>query len=234
MNSVLRKEIRNYFFTPIGYIFLTIFIVISAFFFFSSVIIQNTSNISNLFQSIFMIILLLTPILTMRLFSEEYKSHTDQLLFSSPTTLFSIVLGKYFSALLMYLITISITLIYIFVVSLFASVTISLIIGCMLGIILLGASLISIGLFISSITKSQVIAAFGSFGVFLLFIYINTLSNYMPFDWLKTILNNLSMIERYNNLVLGILNISDLLYFLSIIVVFLFLTMRVLEKKRWS
>ncbi len=234
MNSVLRKEIRNYFFTPIGYIFLTIFIVISAFFFFSSVIIQNTSNISNLFQSIFMIILLLTPILTMRLFSEEYKSNTDQLLFSSPTTLFSIVLGKYFSALLMYLITISITLIYIFVVSLFASVTISLIIGCMLGIILLGASLISIGLFISSITKSQVIAAFSSFGVFLLFIYINTLSNYMPFDWLKTILNNLSMIERYNNLVLGILNISDLLYFLSIIVVFLFLTMRVLEKKRWS
>lgn len=234
MNSVLRKEIRNYFFTPIGYIFLTIFIVISAFFFFSSVIIQNTSNISNLFQSIFMIILLLTPILTMRLFSEEYKSHTDQLLFSSPTTLFSIVLGKYFSALLMYLITISITLIYIFIVSLFASVTISLIIGCMLGIILLGASLISIGLFISSITKSQVIAAFSSFGVFLLFIYINTLSNYMPFDWLKTILNNLSMIERYNNLVLGILNISDLLYFLSIIVVFLFLTMRVLEKKRWS
>lgn len=234
MNAIIRKELREYFLYPVGYIFMSIFCALSAFFFFSSTIVQNTSNISSFFQTLFMIIILLTPILTMRLFSEEYKLHTDQLLFCSPSTVTEIVLGKYLSALIMFLIATSINLIYVIVVCLFAKISLSLIIGCLLGTTLLGAALISIGIFISSKTESQIISAFGSFAMFLIFIFIDALSQYMPLDWLKNFVNNLAIMPKYSNLISGILNISDILYFISVIVIFIFLTIQTLEKKRWN
>lgn len=234
MNALIRKELREYFLYPVGYIFMSIFCALSGFFFFSSTVVQNTSNISIFFQTLFMVIILLTPILTMRLFSEEYKSHTDQLLFCSPTTIFEIILGKYFSALIMFLITTSINLIYVVVVCLFAKISISLIIGCLLGTTLLGAALISIGMFVSSKTESQIISAFGSFAIFLIFVFIDALAQYIPFNWFKNFISNLAIMPKYSNLISGILNISDILYFISIIVVFVFLTLQTLEKKRWN
>lgn len=234
MNALIRKELREYFLYPVGYIFMSIFCALSAFFFFSSTIVQNTSNISIFFQTIFMVIILLVPILTMRLFSEEYKLHTDQLLFCSPSTVLEIVLGKYFSALIMFLITTSINLIYVIVVCLFAKISISLIVGCLLGTTLLGAALISIGIFMSSKTESQIISAFGSFAVFLTFVFIDALAQYIPFNWLKSFISNLAIMPKYSNLISGILNISDILYFISIIVIFIFLTVQTLEKKRWN
>lgn len=234
MTALIRKELREYFLYPIGYVFMSIFCALSAFFFFSSTIVQNTSNISAFFQTLFMVIILLTPILTMRLFSEEYKLHTDQLLFCSPAKITEIVLGKYISALIMFIAATSINLIYVVVVCIFAKISLSLIIGCLLGTTLLGASLISIGIFISSKTESQIISAFGSFGVFLIFVFIDALSQYMPFDWLKTFINSLAIMPKYSNLISGVLNISDILYFISIIVIFVFLTVQTLEKKRWN
>lgn len=234
MNALIRKELREYFLYPIGYIFMSIFCALSAFFFFSSTIVQNTSNISSFFQTLFMVIILLTPILTMRLFSEEYKLHTDQLLFCSPTTIFEIVLGKYFSALIMFILTTSINLIYVIVICLFAKISISLIVGCLLGTTLLGAALISIGMFVSSRTESQIISAFSSFAIFLIFVFIDAISQYVPFDWLKSFMGSLAIMPKYSNLISGILNISDILYFISIIVIFVFLNVQTLEKKRWN
>ena len=234
MNALIRKELREYFLYPIGYIFMSIFCALSAFFFFSSTIVQNTSNISLFFQTLFMVIILLTPILTMRLFSEEYKLHTDQLLFCSPTTIFEIVLGKYLSALIMFLLTTSMNLIYVIIICLFAKISISLIVGCLLGTTLLGAALISIGMFVSSRTESQIISAFGSFAIFLIFVFIDAISQYVPFNWLKSFMGSLAIMPKYSNLISGILNISDILYFISIIVIFVFLTVQTLEKKRWN
>ncbi len=234
MTAVFRKEFRSYFFSPIGYIFLTVFWFFSGFYFFAGVAAQNTSDISVLFESIFMVVLLLIPILTMRTFSEEYRTRTDQLLFSAPTGLFSIVFGKFLAAFCIFAIAASMTLVYSLVVTLFVPVSITTLIGNVLGLLLLGGALISIGVFVSTLTHSQVVAGFSAFGIFLIFMYLDTFAEFMPFDWLKQALSGLSFMGRYRDFTSGLLDISDILYFISIIAVFLFLASRVLEKKRWN
>lgn len=234
MTAIFQKEFRNYFVSPVGYIFLAVFWFFSGFYFFAGVAMQNTSSLSPLFEALFMIVLILIPILTMRLFSEESKTRTDQLFFSAPIRLTSVVLGKYFAALAMFAVTAAITLLYAVVVALMAPASITALIGNILGLLLLGAALIAIGLFVSSLTKSQVVAAFGSFGLFLVLMYMDSFAQFMPFDWLNTALSSLSFMTRYRNFTSGLLNIVDIVYFVSVAAVFLFFTVRVLEKKRWS
>lgn len=234
MFSILKREIKNYFQNPIGYVFLGLFLAISGLLFFLNIIRFGYSDFSGFFSSLFLTIIFSMPILTMGLFSDEYRFKTDKLLFSSPVSIFSMVVGKYVAAIALYLIAVSVNLIYILVVSFFSKIQLSLVVGCMLGTILIGFSLIAIGIFVSSITRSPVISAFGTFGIFMLFIFIGDVGQYVPIKPIKNLLNGLIIMPRYSNFVMGILNISDIFYFLSIIVVFVFLTISMLLKKRWS
>lgn len=234
MKAMFKKELRGYFMTPIGYVFLAIFYFFSGFYFFAGVAASNTSDISIVFESMFLIVMFLVPVLTMRMFSEEYKSKTDQLLLTSPTSLSSIILGKYFAAMLVFCVASIITVFYAIIIAIFAPVGIASFIGNFVGLLLLGSTLISIGLFVSALTKSQVVSAFGSFGIFLVLMYLDTFSQFMPTDWLQDLLSSISFMGRYRSFTSGLLNIADILFFLSVTAFFLFLTARVLEKKRWN
>ncbi len=234
MGAILKKEFKSYFLCPTGYIILSIFYAFAGYLFFANVIAIGVSDIGYIFNLIVVPLIVVVPMLTMGAFSEEYKLNTDKLLFSSPVSVFSVVLGKFLSAFIMYLVTISISFVYVFVVSLFAPISVNLLVGCVFGVLLIGCALISMGIFVSALTKSQVVSAFSSFGLFLFFIVINSFSSYIPLKSIKSLFNGLAIMPRFCNLVGGILNIPDILYFISLTVVFIFLVFAILLKRRWS
>lgn len=233
MFAVLKRELSAYFSSPIGYIYLAVFYVFSGYFFFG-VLYSNTTSLSNVFNGMFTIIMLLIPILTMRLMSEDLKNKTDQALLTAPISLLSLVLGKFLSALIVYCLGVAITLVYAIVIATFAQPDWTVVFGNVLGMLLLGAALIAIGMFISALTENQVIAAVGGFAVGFSLILVNSLSSLITVSWLQKFVSGLSFMERYDEFTNGILDISNVFFFISICAVFVFFTVRVFEKRRWS
>lgn len=233
MFAVLKRELSAYFSSPIGYIYLAVFYVFSGYFFFG-VLYSNTTSLSNVFNGMFTIIMLLIPILTMRLMSEDLKNKTDQALLTAPISLLSLVLGKFLSALIVYCLGVAITLVYAIVIATFAPPDWTVVFGNVLGMLLLGAALIAIGMFISALTENQVIAAVGGFAVGFSLILVNSLAALISTEWLKKFVSGLSFMERYDEFTNGILDISNIFFFISICAVFVFFTVRVFEKRRWS
>ncbi|MCI9458264.1 MAG: ABC transporter permease [Oscillospiraceae bacterium] len=233
MFAVLKRELSAYFSSPIGYIYLAVFYVFSGYFFFG-VLYSNTTSLSNVFNGMFTIIMLLIPILTMRLMSEDLKNKTDQALLTAPISLLSLVLGKFLSALIVYCLGVAITLVYAIVIATFAPPDWTVVFGNVLGMLLLGAALIAIGMFISALTENQVIAAVGGFAVGFSLILVNSLASLISTEWLKKFVSGLSFMERYDEFTNGILDISNIFFFISICAVFVFFTVRVFEKRRWS
>lgn len=233
MLAILKREMSNYFTSPIGYIFLAVFYFFSGMFF-TSVLDANTTDITYVFSSLFTVLVFIIPLLTMRSMSEEKKQKTDQLLLTAPVSLGALVLGKFLAAFLMYCIAVAVTVVYSLILAAFASPEWMVVIGNILGALLLGAALIAIGVFISSLTENQLIAAVGSFAVMMFILMIDGFASLIPNTFIAGIVSSLSFMSRYTNFVTGILNISDLLFFLSFAVVFIFLTIRVLEKRRWG
>lgn len=235
MGAIFKREFRSYFYSPLGYVFLIV-MWISSGFFFSLMLANSVSYIEYVFQSILSVVMIIIPILTMRLMSEDKKHKTDQLLFTAPVNISGVVLGKYFAALLMFLIGIATTLIFIIVLATFTTPNWNVFLGNFVGLAILGGALISIGLFISSLTENQMIAAIVSFATMMfIFMFDNVAQMFPPYlSFIANILKELSFTTRYNDFVSGILDISHVVYFISIIVVFNFLTVRVLERKRWS
>ena len=174
------------------------------------------------------------PILTMRMLSEDMRQKTDQVLLTAPIGLFSLLLGKFLAALLVYVIAISITLVYALVLSVFVSLNWAVIISSYFGILLLGASLIAVGMFISSLTESQLVAAIVTVVVDVALLLVDALASVMPTTGLQNLIMGLSMSDHYGNFTMGILDFADAFFFLSIIALFIFLTSRVLEKRRWG
>ena len=235
MLAILKRELSSYFTSPIGYVYLAVFYFFSGMFFYS-VLYSNSTDISYVFSGLFTVLLFIVPLLTMRLLSEEKKQKTDQLLLTSPVSLTGLVVGKFLAALCMYAIGLAITVVYSLILAGFASPQWMVIIGNIFGTLLLGAALISIGLFISSMTENQMIAAVGSFAVMMFILMMDSFAGILPasLSFIGTLLTNLSFMTRYNELVSGVLNIGTVLFFVSVAVIFNFLTIRVLEKRRWG
>ena len=233
MLAILKREMSNYFTSLIGYIFLAVFYFFSGMFF-TSVLAANTTDITYVFSSLFTVLIFIIPLLTMRSMSEDKKQKTDQLLLTSPLNLSGLVAGKFLAAFLMYCIALAVTVVYSLILAAFAVPEWPVVIGNILGALLLGAALISIGVFISSLTENQLIAAVGSFAVMMFILMIDGFASLIPVTQIASIITSLSFMSRYNDFVTGILNISNILFFISVAVVFNFFTVRVLEKRRWG
>ncbi len=235
MSAIFKRELKAYFSSPLGYIFLAVIYALSGYYFFY--ILANQANyIQYVFSSMFTVVMMIIPLLTMRLMSEDKKLKTDQLLLTSPVNITGIVVGKYLAAFVVYIIGVSCTLLFQIVLATFSAPDWNIFLGNYLALALVGAALIAIGIFISALTENQIVAAIGTFAITLFIWMFDTLASALPtgVSFLATILNALSFSTRYNDFVSGILDLSHILFFLSFAVVFLFLTIRVLEKKRWS
>ena len=235
MTAVFKREFRSFFTSPVGYVVLAVLFCFSGYFFFVYNLASGSADMSSVYGNLFTIVLLLVlPVLTMRLFSDEKRQKTDQALLTAPTSLTGIVVGKFLSALLMFAIGLSITIVYAVVIEVQVTPDWMVIIGNLLGLLLLGGMVISIGMLISSLTESQFIAALGTFVVSFALLMIDNLKYLFNASWLATIVDFLSINQRYNDFTIGVIHYDDILFFLSMQVLFLFLTVRVLDRKRWS
>ena len=234
MGAILKRELGAYFSSATAYVVMAVYFFFSGLFFNFYCISANSSSLSYVYGNMFYIILFLIPIITMKTFAEEKKQKSDQALLTAPTSLTEIVLGKFLGAFCLYAICCCIFLVYAVVISFFASPEWSVILCTFLGILLLGGSLIAINVFISVLTESMVVAAVIGMGVGLVISMTNYLISLIQVDWIKNILNKINFLSYYENFTYGILSIVDVVFFLSVTALFLFFTVRVLEKRRWS
>lgn len=235
MSAVFKREFRSFFTSPIGYVVLAVMAFFSGLFFFTINIAGYSPNLSYVFSSLFTIVMIVLPLVTMRLFSEEKRQKTDQALLTSPVSLTGIVLGKFFAAMLLFLLSLVLLAVFAVIIAVQVAPDWSVLAGNYIGILLIGGLLISIGLLISSLTESQLIAAIASLGIAVLMLLMDSIaSQFSSLTLLTTVVNFLSVYQRYNMFTTGIIAYDDIIYFVSMQALFLFLTVRVLDKKRWA
>ena len=195
---------------------------------------NNYTNISFVFMSISTIALLVCPIITMRLLSEDKRQKVDQLLLTAPVKLWKIIYGKFFAALTLFMLPFAMTFIYVFILMLSTSVNWLAFLADLLGIALLGSSILAIGLFISALTESQIIA--GIFGIVVSFfiMQIDYFSQSVDATWFTNATTYISFVTRYNAFTSGKIDFSNIVFFASVTVLFLYLATAVLDKKRWA
>lgn len=234
MIAILKREFSSYFTSITGYIFISVMCLFGGIFLWATSLYPNNADLNGVFGNMLMIVVFLTPIITMKLISDEFRQKTDQALFTAPIRTSSIALGKYLSALLIYTIGISVILVYALTFSAFVNIDWITVTGNFIGLFIMGASLISIGMFLSSITESQVVAAISSYAVSVVIMLMDGIAGFFHDTFISKILSYLSFSRHYKSFTLGIVNIEDIIFFISITLLFIFLTTMMLEKKRWN
>lgn len=236
MGAIFRRELRSFFTNPIGYVVLAVMYCLSGYFFFNYNLSANSADMTNVFVQLFTVVVMALPFLTMRLFSEEKRQKSDQALFTAPISLTSIVVGKFLATLLLFLIGLSITIVFGVVLAIGKAVPDwTMIIGNYLGLALVGGFIISIGVFVSALTESQVIAAVGTLALSMMLLLVDLLNVlFANFKWIATATEFLSITSRYADFALGLIYYDNVFFFLSMQALFLFLTVRVLDKRRWN
>lgn len=251
MWSIAKKEIRAYFSSPIAYVVITVFLVLAGFFFYSLVwwfnnqAMETAQNpyaaqqmninqmvFSPLFHNISIVLLLVIPLLTMRLFSEEKKVGTEELLFTSPISVGQIILGKFLAALVVLAAMLLLTGLLTGLTFAYGNPEPAPVIIGYLGLFLLGAAFIAVGIFFSSLTENQIVAAVLTFGTLLLFLVMNWAAYSAGGAW-KSVLNYLSFFQHFDGLTQGMLDTQDLVYYASFAFTGLFLTHSVIQSRRW-
>jgi len=287
MIPIYKKEMRTYFTQMMGYLFLAFILLLIGLFFTLMNLMFRDANFQHVLSSTSIFFLFLVPILTMRLFSEEARHRTDQLLYTSPLSVTQIVLGKFFAAFTLFMIAAAITAVMPLILSIYAeSMPVSRIVGTYTGWVLVGVSCIAVGVFISVLTDNQIVAAAGTFAALFLMFLMDAFAMSMPTSnfsslvfvgfivvsvagiWFNStrnvissvvvaligvataiglyIFNNqiydgiivralnwFSVYARFGSFEAGILNVSDILYYVSFIALFIYLSINVIEKRRW-
>ena len=230
----MKRDLKGYFTSPLGFVFVAAYIVIMNATFSITSIMNSSNGLTTVFNVMLYSLAIIVPILTMRTFSEDYKQKTDQLLLTSPVSPSGIVLGKFFAAYLVFVFGLVLTIIYVIICQAFGTVNMASVIGNYVAILGVAAVYISIGVFISSLTENQLISAIATLAVFALLLILDLCYNLVNTAWIKAVLYWLSIFRRYNTFVMGVFSLTDFVYYISVTAVFLFLTVRMLEKKRWS
>jgi ABC-2 type transport system permease protein len=248
---IAKKELRTYFTSPIAYVVIAVFLILVGFFFYSIIWWFNNQSLQMaqnqygyfqlninqmvyqpLFNNMSIILLLILPLLTMRLFSEEKKIGTEELLYTSPVSVDQIILGKFVASLLVLMVMLGLTALLSIFAFLYGNPEIAPILNGYLGLFLMGAAFIGIGIFFSSLTENQIVSAILTFGALLLFWIINWASYSAGGVW-KGVLNYVSFFQHFDNMTQGILDTTDIVYYASFAFFGLFLTHSVILSRRW-
>lgn len=223
MLAIIKKEFKSYFLSPIGYVFIGLFLIMFSVFFYVDVVAYSTTNFEYIFYSGATVLTFIVPVLTMRTFAEERKTGTEQLLVTSPLSLTSIVIAKFIAATLVIVITELCTFMYFGILCYFGMPSLSTALVTMLGFLLLAMSYISFGMLASSITENQIIAGVITIGFFILTWFLPNFSD---------IFANFSLINIFSKFVYGQIDIADTVTFISFTVLCLLLTITVLQRRK--
>ena len=235
MKAILKRELRAYFASPVGYVVVAALMALYAFFFYQVMAMGSSSYIGDVFSTMFMFSMMIMPIITMRSMSDERKNKTDQALLTAPVSVTGIVMGKFLAAFCVYAIALTVSMLPAITMSTFSSAfPWGILIGNYIGTLLNGAAMISIGVFISSLTVSQVIAAIGTFIIAVLLMFVDQIASALSGNIIGTVLGWISFTSRYDIFTRGIFSVSSVVYFVSVAAVFVFLTARKVESRRWN
>ena len=249
---VFKKEMRLYFGSPVAYAFLALFLLIAGWMFSQIFLIysemsmrsfmqpmaaQNLNPTENIMRPVFsnmsVVLLFFIPMLTMRLFAEEKKSGTIELLLTYPVRDGEVLMGKFLAAGAVYLILLALTLVYPGLMWAFGRVEWGAVLTGYLGLLLLGAAFLAVGVFISSLTENQIVAGSATFGVLLAFWLIGWGADAAG-GKLRSLLQYLSIIEHMDGFGKGVIDTKDVVYYVTVAAFALFLTLRALDAKRWK
>lgn len=234
MTAIFKREFKAYFTSMLGYVFLTIFLLLSGVMFVVNNLLSGTTSMTSYFASMISWASFILPILTMRIFSEDKKQKTDQLLLTAPIGIHEMVLGKFFAAVCAFLIGVAFSVLYPIILSFYGTVPTAETISCFIGFVLYASCIIAIGAYMSSLTESQIVAAISTYGVIILIMFIGNIAAQSNNAALSTVLMWLSPINRFSDFTMGILNIESIVYYISFAAVFVVAAIRTFEKKRWN
>ncbi len=246
MIAIFKREMRAYFTTSTGYVFLAVALALSGIAFGASTLLMSSGDTGAYFSLMLFVLLIILPILTMRSFSEERRTKTEQLLLTAPISTTQMVLGKFLSSLCMFLVALALTCINFIPLFAYASdfessghvnamaPNVALIVGNMLALILVGMSFIAIGLFVSSLTENQFASVVITIAILLVLLLIGIFNSFIESYAIRTILSWLSIYSRFTAFTYGIFDIGAIIYYFSISGVFLFLAVRVFEARKYN
>lgn len=224
MIAIIKKELKSYLLSPLGYVFIGLFLLVFSIFFISTVFYYQSINFEYLFYNGATILTFVTPILTMRMFAEERKTGTEQLILTSPRSIWSVVLGKFLAAVIIMLITSLCTFMYFGILSYFGQPSLVVALTTIFGFMLLAMAYISFGMFASSVTENQIIAAVITIVVFLAMWFLPSV-----FSGFKLF----SLIDKFDNFPSGLISVSEIITFVSFTALFVCLTVIVLKRRKY-
>ena len=223
MLAVIKKELKSYLLSPLGYVFIGAFLLMFSIFFYVDVFKNGLSNFEYIFYSGVTVLTFVTPVLTMRMFSEERKTGTEQLLLTSPISLSNIVLGKFLAAGIIIALTEVASLMYLGIIAYFGTPDLTIALVTLLGFLLLGLAYISLGMFISSITENQIISCVLTIGILIAM-------------WLLPSVNDIfsyfSLVYMFDKFPSGIISLSEVVALISFTVLFILLTIIILQRRK--
>lgn len=234
MRAVFKREMQSYFYTPAAYVFMGVFLTVASIFFAVGNLQSGSSDLNLLLSSLGYLWMLLSPVLTMRLIAGERHQKTDQMLFSSPCSLTSVVVGKYLAAAVVLLCTVIGTFFYAVIIAFWGKLYIGEALVGYLGLILCGCSFLALDLFVSCFGKSQMTAVVLGFGANLLLWLSDIVAAASTAPVIRSVLQFLSLYQRYEPFTQGQLSFSNVLFNLAFIAIMLFMSVRVLDSRRWS
>ena len=223
MLAVIKKEFKSYFYSPVGYVFIGLFLIMFSIFFYVDVFQYQSTNFEYIFYSGATILTFIVPILTMRTIAEERKTGTEQLLLTSPLSITKVVLGKFIAATLIVIITEICTFMYFAILSFFGKPPMTTALVTMLGFLLLAMSYISFGILASSVTENQIIAGIITIGFFIL-------TWFLP--QFNSVFSNFSLINMFSKFPTGQIDIADTVTFVTFTITCIVLTIIVMQRRK--
>ena len=235
MLAVFKKELRTYFTGVMGYVFLVLYLALGGAVFAFTTLFSMSSSVTEFYTYMLLASAIILPLLTMKSFSEERKNKTEQLLLTAPVSIISLVAGKFLASYSMFASCMILNSLYFLVLNAYAQLKFTVLFGNLVAILLVGMVFIAIGLFVSSLTENQLAAAIGTIAIIIAFLLIGLVSELFPSSYpIRYVFNFISIFTRFQGFTNGYFDIASIFYYLTVGFIFLYLTVRVFDRRRYN
>ena len=235
MLAIFKREMRSYFTGTIGYVFLVLFLAVAGLAFCYTTLYSMSAEVGSFYIIMMIFSAIALPLLTMKSFSEERKSRTEQLLLTAPLPISSMVIGKFLAAYTMFAGAALFSSLYFLILYRYAFIQVGILLGNIVALLLVGFVFIAIGLFVSSLTENQLAAAVGTIAIIMAFLLIGLINTFLPASyWLRYVFDSVSIFTRFQTFANGYFDLSTVIYYISMGGIFLYLTYRVYDRRRFG
>ena len=235
MLAIYKREMRSYFTGTIGYVFLVLFLAVAGLAFCYTTLYSMSAEVGSFYMIMMLFSAIALPLLTMKSFSEERRAKTEQLLLTAPVSINSMVIAKFLAAYTMFAGATIFSSLYFLILYAYAFLQVGILVGNLLAMLLVGFVFVAIGLFVSALTENQLAAAVGTIAIILAFLLIGLVNSFLPANyWLRYIFDSISIFTRFQTFSNGYFDPSTIIYYISMGGIFLYLTVRVYDRRRFG